>query len=329
MVFSSSFKSYVMEEERYYKFHKEIDYYTGLTRSDEDLLAEILKRFEERFKTTDHIYDSIDFDAYFTEIVKGSEGKHDPVAKHVDEKEIKSKRPTKEALEAYYNRRIEQIPDPGTILKKEGSISLEQLLIILGNVLRNSEGVENKALKIRAYKMQIKYSLVWTILYREYLIDYVIKNEKLPGRLPRDTNFESYLKNIPISVQRGMNKHLGTPKLSPIILLKLKEDLKSKTVSDLETFMSVTLYSDIQGTEFPKYLKELSKKLKKNVVRDYLFYKVLEYYYRRTRPGSPNEELYLELLSDLRIRTHRLGQRMKLRLIEGIKDAKQAFDETQ
>jgi hypothetical protein len=126
-----------------------------------------------------------------------------------------------------------------------------------------------------------------------------------------------------------MTNHLATPKLGPIILEKVKEDLNSDTVSDLESFLSVLLYSDIQGNDFSKYLKQFVKSLRKNIVRDYTFYKLLEYSYRRTRPDSPNEKVYLDLLSDLRIRTHKLPQRMRLSLIQSLKDAKKAFDEDQ
>jgi hypothetical protein len=124
-----------------------------------------------------------------------------------------------------------------------------------------------------------------------------------------------------------MNKHVGTPKLAKIVLGKMKTDLKSKTTSNLETFLSVGLYSDIQGNDFPNYLKIFAKSLKKNIVRDYLFLKIIHYYYQRTRTGSSNEEIYLNLLALLRMRTLKIPQRMKFKVVEGLKDAKRLFDD--
>ena len=94
----------------------------------------------------------------------------------------------------------------------------------MGNVLRNSEGVENRALKMKAYRLQVKYSLIWSVLYREKLIKYVVEHNSLPPSLPRNVNFMSLIRYFPVSVQGGMNNHLGTPKLSPIVLEKMKED---------------------------------------------------------------------------------------------------------
>lgn len=327
MIFSSDFKSTIIDKDEYYKYNKEIDYYTGLTRSDEDLLKKILERFENVFNSTDFIYDDVDFDKYFTDFGNEKGKPYEPIAKDIETSKIKENRPTEQMMERYQNQRLEQIPNPNVIFKKNGSISLERLLVIMANVLRNSEGVENKALKERAYSSLVKYSLVWMVLYRESLIDYVLKNKKLPSSIPKNIDFETFLKYLPLSIQGGMNKHVGTPKLAKIVLGKMKIDLKSNTTSNLETFLSVSLYSDIQGNGFPNYLKMFAKSLKKNIVRDYLFLKIIHYYYQRTRSGSPNEEIYLNILALLRMRTLKIPQRMKLKVVDGLKDAKKLFED--
>lgn len=326
MTFSTSFKSDIIKEDEYFKYHKEIDYYTGLTRSDEDFLEVIVRRFEEKFKQTDEVYDKIDFDSYFaTRTVKPT---NDPetIVESITQKHIQENRPTNEMMEKFFDDRLSRIPASGIINKAVGEVSFQKLLIILANVLRNSEGVENRALKMKAYRLQVKYSLIWTILYRESLIRYVLKYKKVPASIPDNINFLTFIKFFPVNVQSGMNNHLGTTKLSPIILQKVKEDLKSESVSDLETFFSVFLYADIQGNDYPKYLKEFIKKLKKNIVRDYALIKLVDYYYRRTRPDTQNEKIYLDLISDLRIKTLKLPQRMKAKVIKKIKESKKLFD---
>jgi len=330
MVDNKKFKSYVMEEDNYYKYHREIDYYTALTRSDKELFEDIFDRFEKRFKPTDFILDKVkevfqSIDSYFTPIVKDKP--YVPVAKNVEIGQIKENRPSEEMMEEFHDKQLKAIRDPGTILKKEGSISLEILLVIMSNVLRNSEGVEDRKLKKKTYDSLVKYSMIYMVLYKQYLIDYVLKHEKLPPSVPYEITYDQMLKNIPLFVQGGLSNHLKTAKLAPIVLDKIKEDKQgvSITDSDIEAFLSVALYSDIQGRDYPKHFKSLIKRLGGNIVRDYSFYKLIDYYYKRTKPGSPNEETYLDLLAELRIRSQKLPRRMKERVIKTLRDGRKAF----
>ena len=191
-------------------------------------------------------------------------------------------------------------------------------------VLRNSEGVEDIKLKKEIYNSLIKYTLMWTALYREHIIDYILKHEKLPPTLPTNVSVKRMLENLPLHIQSGMSKWIGTPKLAKVILSKIELDSKGKsfTKSDLESFFSVALYSDIQGRDFPKYYKNLIKKLKNTPVRNYAFYKLIYFYYRRTRDGSTNEELYLDMLSDMKMKELNMPNRMKESVMKSLKKAK-------
>ena len=328
MVFNKEFKDYVMQVDTYFKFHKEIDYYTALTRSDKEIFEQILSRFEERFKPTDFIIDKINekgIDDYFTPKIQSKP--QESIAKNVEINTIKENRPSEEMMEKFQDIRLNAIPEPGTILKKEGDISLDVLLVIMANVLRNSEGVEDRKLKKKAYDLLIKYSLVYMVIYKQYLIDYVLKNKKLPPAIPFELSLKQLLIDIPYYVQLGMFHHTGTAKLGPIILEKIKEDIQNKsfTGSDIESYLSVALYSDVQGKDYHKYFKSLIKRLRNNIVRDFSFYKLTEYYYKRTKPGSPKEAIYLDLLAELRIKTQNLPRRLKERIIKSLEDGKIAF----
>jgi hypothetical protein len=149
----------------------------------------------------------------------------------------------------------------------------------------------------------------------------------LPSSIPANINLEYLLRNIPFNIQNAMNKHLGTSKLGPVILEKINNDElgKSITKSDIENYLSVALYSDIEGKDYSKQLKSLVKRVKNNIVRDYLFYKITYYYYRRTKPGSSKEAVYLDLLAELRIRSQKLPKRMKERVIKNLEDGKKRF----
>lgn len=327
MEYDADFKNHVMSEDEYYKFYKQIDYYTGLKRSDKEVFEKIFTRFEKAFAHTDFILNIGDIDKYFTPNRQGKP--NEPVARNVEINKITENRPSKEIMEDLQNKRLEEIKDPGTIIKIDGDFTLDRLLIIMSNVLRNSEGVEDLALKKKAYNALIKYSMVYMILHKESLVDYVLKKQALPPSVPIEMNLINYLINIPLFVQSAMFKYLGTPKLNSIILEKIIQDTKTKSVSDIESFLSVGLYADIQGRQFDKQLKIFINRLKidedTNVVSDYCFYKLIDYYYSRTRNGSPNEAIYLDLLSELRIRTQKYPKRMKERIKKSFIDAKKNF----
>lgn len=267
-----------------------------------------------------------DIDEYFTPPAKETE----PISRNVELNKIKESRPTEEMLERFHNKRLEKIKEPSTVIKKDGNQTFDRLLVIMSNVLRNSEGVEDLELKHKAYRALIKYAMVYSILHRESIIDFVLKKKRIPLIVPSEVNLLNYLTDVPLYVQLAMQRHLGTPKLNSIISEKIKEDLKSRsTVSDIEVFFSVALYSDMKGKDFDKVMKKMIKSLKNKssnyIVADYTFHKLIEYYYRRTRTGSPNEEMYLDLLAELKIRSEKLPKAMKSRIIKTYMDAKEKF----
>ncbi|MEP4532955.1 MAG: metallophosphoesterase [Cyclobacteriaceae bacterium] len=315
MEYNEEFYALVISEKEYFKFIKEIDYYTGLTRSDKKLVETIFKRFKEVFSETDYIIPQMEgkWDTHFI-LSEDKESKDfEPKSKDITIGEIKENRPSEQLLEDFYNRRLSQIQNPGRILKKNGRLTLETLLILMCNVLRNSEGVEDKKLKSDVYENIIKYSLTWALWYRETLIQYVIDNQRLPPNIPIEVSLRNALTNMPLHIQLGMSRHLGTYKLAPIIKEKIHLDFQgdSITKSDLEAFFSVALYADIQGKDFPEYFKKFIKKSKNTPVRDYAFYKLLDYFFRRTKEGSPNEDIYLEMLATLRNKSKKLTKRFK------------------
>lgn len=119
-----------------------------------------------------------------------------------------------------------------------------------------------------------------------------------------------------------MHNQLGTYKLSPIVLDKINRD-RIERKSEIESFFSVTLYSDIQGKNFPKTLKSFVKRIdKKKITIDYLFRKVIDYYYSRTKVGSANEAMYLELLSYIKMKHESLPNKVKKQLKNAFQDKK-------
>lgn len=329
MEFNEEFKDHVMSETEYYKFPKEIDYYTGLKRSDKVVFETILERFENAFLETDYVLEIDNIDRYFTP-ERDDETENKPIVEDVEINHITENRPSEKMLDNFQDIRLQKIKNPDTIIKKEGRNSLERLLIIMSNVLRNSEGVEDVALKERAYRAIVKYSMAYMILHKEQIIKYVIENKRLPMSFPVEIDLINYLVDIPLFVQLGMQKHLGSAKLRSIIHTKIIEDeANKKKISDIEGFLSVALYSDLNGKNFAKHLKAFIKRVKVSkgefVVSNYLLYKLTYYFYHRTRPGSENEKLYLDLLGELKLRTESLPKAMKTRIMNSIKDTRRKF----
>jgi len=322
MEYDKKFKEYVLQEDNYFKFQKEIEYYSGLTRNDIDLLKIIYERFLEKFEPTDFILEKIEVDDYFTKV---DNKEFEPKSNQIEISSVKKNRPTKEQLEEIYDKRLAQIKNPYEILKKNGNLSLDQLIIIMSNVLRNSEGVEALQLKKDIYRSIVKYSLTWSILYRELIVNYVVVNKKMPPSVPSNFGLRYLMQNLPFHVQMGLHQQLGTYKLAPIVKDRIKEDKKQK-MSDVESFFSVALYSDIKGRDFPEVLKKFIKKInKKGIVIDYIFRKIVNYYYSRTKKGSANEKIYLDLLAELQIKSKNLPRRMKSKIIKTFEDNKKLW----
>lgn len=92
----------------------------------------------------------------------------------------------------------------------------------------------------------------------------MLEHQKLPPSIPSYITLPEILANLPVHIQGSLHRHLGTNKLSNIILAKIDDDKfgKSATKSELEAYFSVTLYSDIQGQGFHKILKTFIKSVK-------------------------------------------------------------------
>lgn len=195
------------------------------------------------------------------------------------------------------------------------------------NVLRNSEGIEDLKLKNEAYTEVIKHNITYSILYTQVLIRFVVENKILPPSIPENISLENLLKNMPFHIQNSLYTHLGTQKLSSVILNKMDLDKKgaSNTKSEIEKFLSVALYSDIQAPKFDVYLKQFVKSVNTVPVQNYLLFKLTSYLYKRSKDGSENENLYLDLISDLKIRAQKLPKRLKEKIKKDLLEKKNKF----
>ena len=315
-----SFKNEVLDEKYYHMFLHELDYYTGLTRNDKNLLELIFGRFNQAFDGIEEIFDQIDVDKYFTHILKNKEA-HVPVAKGIDTDKIKKNRVTEDKKLEFYDTKLAKATSDA-IRKKIDDFNLEKLIIIMSNVLRNSEGVEDYELKKRIYFALIRNTVAWTVLYRDELIRYIESHDALPPYLPQEKDFVRFLQFLPSNIQYGLNYHLGTFKLTTIMAEKIQKDISDKNCSDVERYFSVGLYWDCQGKDKYKPFKQLISKLSNNIVQDYCLFKLLEYFYLKVTPDSLEEENIIELISRLKLKHEKLPKQLKGKIMLSLKEKK-------
>lgn len=323
MEFNPKFKDSVLDTKTFYMYPKEIDYYTGLVLNDEVTLKFVFQEFENSFNGLQNMLDNFDVDRFFTYILK-SEEEHNPIVKSIQVDNVKEKRPSKEKVMQFYDNKLDKIPKD-LILKKIDDFNLEKLIIIMSTVLRNSEGVENSMLKNTIYNSVIRNTVAWSVLYKESIVQYIIENKKMPSFIPKEENLVRFLRFLPLSIQGGVNNFLGTYKLTPIILNKINHDLNNKKCSDIEVFMSVSLYWDSLGTDYPKYISKLIRRLSNNVVQDYVLIKLLDSYYRKTKPNTREEDKYLDMLTELKLKHEKLPKKLTESVRRSIKNAKEKF----
>lgn len=321
------FKQYILDEKRYFNYPREIDYYTGLVRSDRETFNIIYERFKKLFDPMSFILENVFPDEYFNINLKNNIKDIEPLARNIEIAKIKDSRPSEEKIEKQYDEQLEKISNSKLEIKKNKNIDFDRMMLIMCNVLRNSEGLEDLELKNNAYNDIIKHNITYSILYTQVVIRYVVENHKLPPSISQNISLEDILKNVPFHIQYSLHTHLGTQKLSSVILDKMKLDNKgvSNTNSEIEKFLSIALYSDIQGQNFDVYLRKFVKSVNSVPVQNYLLYKLIEYLFKRSKEGSENEELYLDLIADLQIRSQKLPKRLKEKIKKDFLEKKNQF----
>ncbi len=319
-----AFKKFVLDESRYFNYAKVLDYFTGLVRSDLETFNLIYSRFKQVFKPMEFILESINPDEYFNVSITKKSANNEPLARSIEIARIKENRPTDQNIEKQLDEQLQKISKYKNERNERKRIDFDRMMLIMCNVLRNSEGIEDLNLKKEAYDEIIKHNITYSILYTQLLIRYVIQHKTLPPSIPPNLSLEYLLQNFPYYIQQSLNSHLGTQKLERVVLNKLQKDKKGlvNKRSEIETYLSVTLFSDIEGANFDKHLKYLVKSSKTVPVQNYLLYKLTDYLYKRSEEGSDNEALYLDLISDLKIRSQKLPKRLKERIKKDLIDNK-------
>lgn len=314
--FDGEFADYILDEKRYLNFVNELNYYSGMNRGNEKLLAEIYKRFKKEFSVFDDFIVMDKIDEFFDN--PGS------IMHDLDLLKVKKEKPTQEEIDNYYDKQIKKLPVKEDIDKEvaEKKISLPKLLELMSYLLKNSEEVENLPLKIEIYNEIVRQSMIIIIVQKVSILFHIKEHGKKPDFIPDNFDLYFYIWMLPTINQVILNSWLGSMKLSPIILRKINDDKLNIGISDLEKFTSIFLYSDIKGANYLKEINEYIKKIRRNYIKDQSALKLLNYYYLRVENNPDLENKYLNMISDIKISVTKTDKSNKSAIMESMKKSK-------
>lgn len=319
--YDPSFKEEVFTGENYLGFIEEITYYTGLKRDDVAVLYFTQEKLNEAFgEFNDDIRNNHEKVDKVLESTKGS-----TVTFQIDEKKAESKLSEKQ-IDEMYDDSLSAIPVSKTIEKKDITNQhtrqqIDKVLKLACNVLKNSEDVDNFEAKKLAYQNTLVSSISFLMQYRDSLIIHYIKFKKQPDHFPKNINFLLFIKVIPLIHQVVVYNWLGSQKLRPVITDKIEKDITTLNVSDFERFLSVFIYGDVKGADYPQIIEKFVKSTKYNYLKDLSYLKIMSYYHLRNN-GKDLDKFYLKLMADIKQDIGQLDKHNKSKFMKNIEDDK-------
>ncbi len=320
--YDTSFKTEVFSGENYLNYLEEINYYTGLKGDDVDILKFTQDKLEYVYGDFNKIlvnnWDKID-------VVLESKKNEDTITFQIDEKKAKTKL-TSEQENDIYDESLSNIPVKQKIVKKgtnnlDSQKNIDKVLKLAAIVLKNSEDVDSFELKKSAYNNIITSSIAFLMQYRDSLIYYYIKHKKEPLHFPKNIDFSLFIKILPLIHQVVVYNWLGTKKIRTVLVDKIENDKETVNISDFEKYLSVFIYSDIKGVDYPENIRQLVKNTKYRYIKDLAFLKIMSYYHLRSNDAKL-DNFYLKLMAEIKCEIGHIKKRDKGKFIENVKSNK-------
>lgn len=323
MIANDAFCEYILDESRYFKYSRIIDYYSGLKRSDESLLKTLLDRVNTVFEKVQGVYDEVDFDDCFSRIRVGQTS-YLPIADKVDVKKVVVNRPDNNSIDNQLlkvcDQKISRISDE---FSSSDKIDPLELIVLLSTALRNLDSIENIELKFNTYRTIVRDSLIYTVILKDVLAKYANEHDyKLPPAFSSVKNVDSFFIYMPYSLQWSLSRILCTTKLKVVFEKKKAEDIKNN-VSNVEEYFTQSMLLDATGMENAGALKKFIRKVGKNAVRDYLLQKLVYKYYRLPQESEQNSD-YVDLIASVKVKSERFPLLQKGKLLKEIEKEKKS-----
>lgn len=319
--YDHSFKEFVFTDENYLNYLEEITYYTGLRRDDLFVLNFTQRKLSEAFDDFNN-----DVRNNYEKVDKVLESKKEKtVTFQIDEKKTQAKLSEKQ-IDEMYDDSLSSIPVTKTIEKKNISNhdtkqQIDKVLKLACNVLKNSEDVDSFEAKKMAYQNTLTSSISFLMQYRDALIIHYLRFQKQPDHFPKNIDFRLFIKVIPLIHQVVIYSWLGTQKLRPVIEEKIKADKVALNISDFERYLSVFIYGDIKGSDYPTIIEFFVKNTKYNYLKDLSFLKIMSYFHLR-KNGNELDSLYLKLMSEIKQELGHIDKLQKSKFIQNLKNDK-------
>lgn len=319
--YNPEFKSKVFEGDNYLNYISEVEYYTGLKRDN----VEILKFTQEKLEIAFSDFNT-DINENYERVDKVLESKKErTVTFQIDEKAAK-KKISEDKVDEIFDNTLARTPIQKEIVNQEvrdldTKKNIDTILKLSGIVLKNSEDIDDFNLKKRAYSKVIQSSISFLMQYRDALILYYLKHKKEPEHFPKNIDFNLFVRVLPLIHQNLLYSWLGSQKMRPVIESKIQEDIQTINISEFEKYISVFLIGDIKGRDYPEVIKHFVKNSHYNYIKDISFLKILSYYH--LRKNSPEtDELYLNLLSEIKSKLGDIPNSRKGEFMRKIKENK-------
>lgn len=322
MIKEPTFRKKVINKDEYFKYERVIEYYSGLVRSDKELLEFLYTEFEKVYSEVAFVYDEVDMDKCFTIIRKGQTG-HTPMIHAVSPQKVIENKSTEEEAEkkvlAIADEKLSQISDK---FYEPQKLSPGALVLMLSRALRNLDGVEDTALKQKVYNSIVKNAMILTVIVKDQLAQYANNhNGALPAAYSDIKNVGAFFRYMPLSMQCTLGEIMATRKLLNFFENKYNEDEKAK-VSDVEKFITIGMMWDSTGLGNKRQIKSFIKQMGNNSSQDYVLLKLLYYFNNKVALGSEEEDEYIDLLAELKVKQKAIKPIEKSRLKKKMKDSR-------
>jgi predicted MPP superfamily phosphohydrolase len=324
MEFDPTFRAEVLNPANMLMYTDEIELYTGTKRDAVDILNTVIEQMQAAFAGIVAAIEKLPktFDEIFAP--------YQSIAASADESFITKlsgkQKPTQEEVDAMRDEVLDQIQFEKGIKKKMLPINkkkeMELLWTLSAQVLRNTEETKVIDLKYRTYSAVLKCSMAYAFLWKLIIDKFISENQKNPDFV-LDEELKIQRDALPLFHELWLRMLLGSKKLSVVIHEKIISDKSEQNVSDFERFISVFLYADIHGRAALKVLKEFVKTVKHPKLVDMTLFKLLGYYFLRSKTKE-NDKEYENLIGNLLINARGLPKKNKGGIIQHYRDKRTA-----
>ena len=296
---SEDFKEKIMAKDNYYKNDRAVSYYAGLVRNDKKLLEFLLDDVDHYFEPAQQIYENVNVDDCFTYLYVG-EKTFTPLVRSGITQKVLDNKPSKEEVEKKLIQRCdEKLSKISDDIRSHEHKTPDLLIAMLADALKNLDGIEDIQLKARVYDAIIRDGIIFTVVSKEAMADYANHHGgKLPYSLSEVKNVPLFFRFMPLAFQKYLYNLLGTTKLTMIFRDKFNRDMNSDC-SDIERFMTAGILWDCIHLGSFDEMKRLIKKVKNNVTKDYILFKLVDHYNNKVISGSEEEQQYIKLFAAL------------------------------